>query len=93
MYFKWTVFFTKHRPFTIALQIDPGFLTDRFVSAQAVRTSPDWNEFLIPHVEAWYDGTIPVSEISSSLIVMPGETPVWASVTDPGLRELIEKFI
>lgn len=87
-YFKWTCFFSKHQPLTLALEIDAEFLASGFISAESVRRSPEWNEFLIPHVEAWYNGDIPIRAVRSVLGFIDGLPPVPYETDDAALISL-----
>ena len=87
-YYKWTTFFYKHKPFTYALQIADHYLDERFISAKQVRASPAYGEFLIPHVEAWFDGSIPVSMISG-VVVFSSVPPMSCAIDSADLQRFL----
>jgi hypothetical protein len=90
MSWKWTTFFSRFRPFTVALELDRERIREALVPNSEARAEVGFKKVWIPYVEAWHHGPIPLSAVCRYLVLQSdyriGE--LWLNAVDSRHGEL-----
>ncbi len=66
---KWKGFFSCHKPFTIALELNHKFLASDLIANYIAREEVGYKKVWIPYVEVWYPKPIPVFSIRKYFVI------------------------